>query len=121
MRLAADNPMRTVLLTTLIFEVIVFGLAIPVMIQVSDVSPAAAGGFGGGAALLALIAAGVLRKPYGYPVAWLAQVAGVALGFLTPSMYLVGGMFLGLWLISFMLGKRIESGHRDVAVQPDKK
>ena len=43
--LSPGNPMRVVLMTILIFEVIVFSLAIPVMIFISDVPGAAAGGF----------------------------------------------------------------------------
>ncbi|HET8915158.1 MAG TPA: DUF4233 domain-containing protein, partial [Propionibacteriaceae bacterium] len=54
--------MRVVLQTVLIFEVIVYGLAIPVMILISGVPAAAAAGFGSGAALLALLAAGLLRS-----------------------------------------------------------
>ena len=61
--LSAGNPMRVVLMTVLIFEVIVFGLAIPVMILISDVPAAAAARhLAGGAALLALLAAGLLRS-----------------------------------------------------------
>ena len=70
MTLSPGNPMRVVLLSILIFEVIVFGLAIPVMILVSDVPPGSAVGLGGGAALLALVAAGLLRRPAGYCVGW---------------------------------------------------
>jgi hypothetical protein len=47
--LPAGNPMRVVLLSVLIFEVIVFGLAVPVMILVSGVPPVAAALGGGGA------------------------------------------------------------------------
>jgi tetrahydromethanopterin S-methyltransferase subunit D len=100
--------MRTVLLTLLLFEVVVFGLAIPVMIFLSDVSGATAGLLGGAAAVLALVAAGLLRKPVGYPLGWLTQLAGVALGFATTSMFAVGGLFLMLWVISFVLGKRLD-------------
>ena len=57
MTLTPGNPMRVVLLSILLFEVIVFGLAIPVMILVSDVPAADAALAGGGAALLALVAA----------------------------------------------------------------
>ena len=57
--------MRIVLLSILIFEVIVFGLAIPVMILISDVPPRSGRGLGGGAALLALVAAGLMRRPAG--------------------------------------------------------
>lgn len=107
--LSPRNPMRVVLLSVLLFEVIVFGLAIPVMILVSEAPSGPAIGFGGGAALLALVAAGLLRKPLGYPLGWLTQIVGVALGLLTPTMYAIGLMFLGIWLVSFILGKRLDA------------
>jgi len=88
--LSPGNPMRVVLMTVLIFEVIVYGLAVPVMIFISDVPGAAAGGFGGGTAVLALVAAGMLRSQVGYVLGWLTQFAGLALGLLTPTMFIVG-------------------------------
>ena len=107
--LPAGNPMRVVLLSVLIFEVIVFGLAVPVMILVSGVTPAAAAVGGGGAALLALVAAGLLRKPIGYLVGWVTQPIGILLGLLTPAMWVVGAMFAGLWVLSFVLGRRLDT------------
>jgi hypothetical protein len=106
--LTPRNPMRVVLLSTLLFEFLLFGLSIPVMILVSDAAPAPAALLGSGAAILALVAAGLLRKPAGYPVGWVAQVAGVLLGFLTPAMFVVGAMFAALWIVSFVLGKRLD-------------
>ncbi len=107
--LPASNPMRVVLLTVLIFEVVVFGLAIPVMILISSVQPALAAGGAGGAAVLALLAAGLLRRPVGYLIGWLVQPIGIALGLLTPAMYVVGAMFAGLWLLSWVLGRRLDA------------
>jgi hypothetical protein len=107
--LSAGNPMRVVLMIVLIFELIVFGLAIPVMILVSGVSPAAAAALGGGAALLALVAAGLLRSRVGYILGWIAQLVGLTLGFLTPLMFAVGAVLGGVWLLSFILGKRLDS------------
>jgi len=107
--LTPRNPMRVVLLSVLLFEVIVFALAIPVMILVSHTAALPAGLSGSGAALLALVAAGLLRKPVGYPVGWVAQLAGVLLGFLTPAMFVVGAMFAALWVVSFVLGKRLDA------------
>lgn len=107
--LSAGNPMRVVLMAVLIFEVIVFGLAIPVMILVSHVSAGVAAGFAGGAALLALVAAALLRSPVGYVLAWLTQLAGVALGLLTTSMFLVGSLLAAVWVLAFVLGKRLDS------------
>ena len=110
--LAPDNPMRNVLLAVLIFEVVVFGLSIPVMILVSNVPALVAALAGGGAALLALVSAGLLRRPVGYYVGWVAQVAGIALGFLTPGMFVLGIMFAALWILTFVLGKRLEAQQR---------
>jgi hypothetical protein len=107
--LSTGNPMRVVLQTVLIFEVIVFGLAIPVMILISDVPAAAAAGFGSGAALLALLAAGLLRSRAGYTLGWLTQLAGLALGFLTATMFVVGAVFTAVWVMSFLMGKRLDS------------
>ena len=117
--LSPRNPMRSVLLSVLIFEVIVFGLGIAVMLQVSDVSLGWAVGGGATAGALALISAGLLRTPVGYPLAWLTQIVGILLGLLTPSMFVVSGMFAGLWVISFVLGKRLESGKREKVADHD--
>ena len=108
MTLSPKNPMRVVLLAILAFEVIVFGLAVPVMILLSAVPGLTAGLAGGGAALLALVAAGLMRRPLGYPLGWLAQLVGLGLGLLTSAMFIVGGMFLALWVLSFVLGKRLD-------------
>jgi hypothetical protein len=107
--LSAGNPMRVVLMTVLIFEMIVFGLAIPVMIFISNVPAAAAAGFGGGAAVLALVAAGLLRSSVGYVLGWLTQLAGLALGFLTTLMFIVGMLLAAVWVLAFVLGKRLDS------------
>jgi len=108
MTLNPGNPMRVVLLAILFFEVIVFGLAIPVMVFISGVPGGAAALAGGGAALIALVGAGLMRRPAGYLVGWAAQLVGLALGLLTSSMFIVGAMFLALWVLSFVLGKRLD-------------
>jgi hypothetical protein len=107
--LSPGNPMRVVLMTLLIFEVVVFGLAIPGMILVSEVSTAAAAGFAGCAALLALVAAALLRSRVGYVLGWVVQGAGLALGFLTTTMFVVGALFAAVWVMSFVMGKRLDS------------
>ena len=107
--LSAGNPMRVVLMTVLIFEMVVFGLAIPVMIFVSNAPAAAAAGFGSAAAVLALVAAGLLRSRIGYLLGWLTQLAGLALGLLTASMFIVGALLTAVWVLAFGLGKRLDS------------
>lgn len=109
MTLAPDNPMTRVLSMSLWFQLVVFGLAIPGMIQVSDRSVPVAFVAGGAAMLLAAVAAGTLRRGPGFYLGWLTQVVGIALGVLTPFMYLMGGVFALLWVIVFVLGRRLAS------------
>ncbi|MEL4356891.1 MULTISPECIES: DUF4233 domain-containing protein [unclassified Luteococcus] len=107
--LAPDNPMNKAMAGCLVMEVIVFGLAFPGMIMVDDVSLGLAAGACIVACLLCLAAAAKLRTPLGYALGWLAQLAGVALGLLTPTMFIVGIMFLAIWGASFVMGRRLES------------
>lgn len=108
MRLQPGNPMARPLMVHLLLEVLVFGLAFPGMVIVSDVAALPAGVAAGTACLLAVAAAATLRRPIGWPLAWATQVAGVLLGLLTPMMYVVGGIFALIWAMSFVLGRRIE-------------
>ena len=103
-----SNPMRVVMLSLLLFEVVVFGLAVPVMILVSNVPAGTAIAAGSVGALLALAAAGLLRKPVGYLIGWIAQPVAILLGLFTPAMYAIGAIFAGLWVLSFVLGRRLE-------------
>ncbi len=107
MRLAATNPMGRVMLSILVFEAVVFGLAIAGMIQVSDVPVSVAFAAGLGAAGFALVAAALLRTPAGYPLGWLTQVVAIGFGFLTDMMFWLGGAFALLWVVCFALGRRI--------------
>lgn len=107
-RLEARNPMAKVLQATLLFQSIPHALAIAGMIQVDDVAPWLAALTGGGAAVLALVAGARLQKPGGQALGWATQVAGLALGFLTPWMFLMGGIFTLVYGITVVLGLRLE-------------
>lgn len=101
--------MTRALALILLFDALVFGLAVPGMIIVSKVPVTTAALAAGGAALLAMLGAGLLRRPIGWYLAWLAHVAGILLGLLTPMMWVVGGIFATIWLLSFVLGRRLEA------------
>ena len=107
--LAPGNPMARVLMALLVFEAVVFGLAVPGMVVVHGVPIATAGAAAGSAALLALVAAGTLRRPIGYVLGWATQVLGVALGVLTAWMFVLGGLFALLWVVTFVLGRRLQA------------
>lgn len=107
--LTGDNPMRMPMVSLLAFEVIVFGLTIPGMIQVEGEPWQVALGTGGGGAVLAAAAAATLRHGIGYLLGWAAQVAIMAMGVLVPMMFFVGGVFALIWAMSFVLGRRLDA------------
>lgn len=109
LRLSPTNPMNKALVSLLIFEVIVFWLAFPGMLLVSSRPLAVSLVVTGAASLLALVASLTLKRPYGYPLGWLTQLVGIALGFLTSMMFIVGIVFAVIWVTSFVLGRRIEA------------
>lgn len=110
MRLADRNPMIPTLALTLIFDAIVAVLAVPGMLMVNNVDTTTGLVAGGAVALLALVAGGTIRRgTVGWVLGWATQVALVALGLLTPWMFAVGGIFAVLYIVEFILGRRIEA------------
>ncbi len=65
----------------------------------------------GGVAIIVLLATtAVLRFPWGVAIGWVWQGGLIALGILTPFMYVVGGGFALLWIYCFTRGRRIDRG-----------
>lgn len=109
MRLTPKNPMAKVMLSILAFEAVVFGLAIAGMIQVDNIPVPVAVGAASVGMVLAIAGCALLRFPIGYLLGWVTQLVAVGLGLLTPWMYWLGGMFALLWVVSFVLGRRLEA------------
>jgi len=101
--------MRGLCAAMLVFEAVVIALATPVMIAVEDVQTDVALSVGLGLAFLALLTAGLLRRPWAYVLGHAIQVAIIAMGFLVPAMFLVGVMFAALWVTAYLLGRKIEA------------
>lgn len=115
MRLKPGNPMGRAMMIILFLQLIALGLAIPVLIKLAGVPTGLAFATAGGTALLCLIAGGLFRSPVGYPLGWLAQLAGLALGFISGVMFVVGVIFTGVYVLAFVLGKKIDSAAESVA------
>ncbi len=64
---------------------------------------------GSGLAVLCLLAAGLMRRPYGVTVGWLIQVATFLCAFIVPMMAVVGVIFLLLWVVCLWQGQRIDA------------
>ncbi len=101
--------LRSVGAAVLTLEAIVIFLAIPVAIAVSDVDAEVAVPTGLGVAMLALVAAALLRKPIGWRLGWIVQALAVAMGFVVPVMFALGGFFAVLWMLTLRLGKQVEA------------
>ena len=64
---------------------------------------------GGVIAILCLLAPGLLKKKAGWILGWFLQVGILAYGFVVTSMFLVGAIFLGLWIAAIFVGKKGEA------------
>lgn len=101
--------MRGMCAAMLSMQALILGLSIPVMIAVEDVPAITAAAIGGGLAVACIIVAGILSRPWAYPVGHALQLATIATGFLVPIMFFIGVMFAALWLGAVLLGRRIEA------------
>jgi hypothetical protein len=64
---------------------------------------------GSALAVLCLLAAGLMRRPFGVTVGWLIQVATFLCAFVVPMMAIVGVIFLLLWVVCLWQGQRIDA------------
>ncbi len=102
------SPRRAMAAAVLALEAIVLGLTTPVMISVSDVSTPVALGVGLGLATVCLLLAGMLRAEWAYTAGWVVQIAGIALGFVIPAMFVLGAIFAACWAGADLLGRKID-------------
>jgi hypothetical protein len=99
------------------FEALVLALVTPVMISVAHIPASTALPVCLGLALLAIVAAGLLRNQVGYALGWVVQVGAVGLGFVVPVMFVLGLAFAGFWVMAIVLGRRIDEAKAAQAAQ----
>ncbi|SEM55864.1 DUF4233 domain-containing protein [Nonomuraea pusilla] len=100
--------MRRLGASVLGMEAIVAGLLTPVAISVGGVTPGLAFTAGLGLAALCVVAAGLLKKPFGYVLGSVTQVLAIATGFLVPAMFFLGTIFTALWITAIIVARRVE-------------
>jgi hypothetical protein len=59
-------------------------------------------------AVLCVLDAGLLRRPWGITLGWALQIATVACAFIVPLMLLVGLLFGALWVTALVQGRRMD-------------
>lgn len=74
----------------------------------------------GGAALLCLVAAGLVRHRVGLWLGSVIQVLLIASGVLVTTMYVVGAIFAALWIVALLLGTRIDRERAQRAAVEDR-
>jgi hypothetical protein len=102
------SPRRGMCAAVLTLESITLGLTTPVLITISEVAVGTALVIGLGLAVACLVVAGMLRREWAYGLGWAIQVGAVAVGFLVPMMFFLGGLFALLWATAYLLGRKIE-------------
>jgi hypothetical protein len=103
----------------LFLEAIVLGLSAAVLRSVEGVSVAGALSIGLGLALACLVVAGLLRFGWAYYLGWAIQVAAIALGVEVTAMFVLGAIFLLLWLTAVRLGGTIDRDKAAAGVGSD--
>ena len=90
-------------------EAIVLLLVVPVAVVIFEVDPVV--GVTGGVLLIALclLAIGGLGRGWGYPLGWVVQVLAIALGFVVPAMFALGGIFALLWFFALRIARQVEA------------
>ncbi|MCH8627293.1 DUF4233 domain-containing protein [Arsenicicoccus piscis] len=68
-------------------------------------------------AVLALVAAGTLRRPWGVTLGWVVQLLGLTYALVVPMMLGVVIIFGSLWLTAMFQGRRID----DLAERGDRR
>jgi putative exporter of polyketide antibiotics len=68
-------------------------------------------------AVLCILDAGLLRRPWGVTLGWVLQVATFAFALIVPVMALVGLLFGALWLTALVQGRNMDEHTRVVDAQ----
>jgi hypothetical protein len=63
---------------------------------------------GGGLILALMLAASLLRYPWGVWLGWLLQAVLVATGVVLPIMYFIAAGFVAIWIYCFIKGRQLD-------------
>ncbi|GAB2456078.1 DUF4233 domain-containing protein [Streptosporangium sandarakinum] len=100
--------MRRLCASVLGMEAIVVGLFAPVAINVQKIEPAVALTVGLGLAVLCVLVAGMLKRPFAYIAGSVIQVLAIVSGFMVSTMFFLGGIFAALWITAIFVARRVE-------------
>ncbi len=108
-----SSARRLFSMTILVSEVFVVLFAVLVVVGLRLVPAGAA--WAGAAALTVLLvtAAGLLRTRAGYLLGWVAQLALLAVSVTVPTMLVLTGVFVVMWVVAQRVGGRVDRERRE--------
>jgi hypothetical protein len=65
--------------------------------------------YGASIAILLILSAGFLKSKSGWIFASALQIAMLAFGFVLSAFFIVGSLFVGLWIAAILVGRRGEA------------
>ena len=68
-------------------------------------------------AVLCILDAGLLRRPWGITLGWALQLATLACAFIVPAMLVVGLLFGALWVLALVQGRAMDAHTKRVDAQ----
>lgn len=102
--------MRVLGAATLAMEAIVVILAIPVLVNLGAIdAPGLMIGLGVTVAVLLLLTAGMLGRPWGARAGWVMQGLVLALGLLSVWLFVMGIVFTALWFFALRYGRQVDA------------
>lgn len=99
------------------FEALVLVFAALVAMAQSDLGRGTALAIGLGLAVGCALVAGLLGRPGGYAAGWAVQAVVLATGVWVPTMFFLGAVFAGLWVLALRTGARIEAERAEYAAR----
>ena len=70
---------------------------------------------------LLFVAAGVVRRPGGFVIGSIMQIAMIGFGFVVPSFFIIGVVLIGLWVAAIVVGRKGEAARAALLAAGPKK
>jgi hypothetical protein len=70
---------------------------------------------------LLFVAAGLVRRPGGFVIGSLMQIAMIAFGFVEPSFFIIGAVLIALWVAAIVVGRKGEAARAALLAAGPKK
>lgn len=94
---------------TLILEALLIFFATLVAFRLSGLPTGLVWGGGLGLAVACVVASGLVRRPYGMAIGGVLQVLMLLTGLVVPAMWVMGGIFVVLWVWLAWIGQQMDA------------